>query len=481
MRLLLRSPVHFLLRLLLRLSLFPLFFWSGPLWAKKSSPPRTVFVQLFEWPWDDVAKECETYLGPHGFSAVQVSPPQEHLQWSGNPWWERYQAVSYKLESRSGNESEFVDMIQRCQKSGVDIYADVLMNHMAGMGEGFGFAGTPFTHFQYDGLYSYDDFHHCGRNGNDHIVNFFDLYELQNCMLVNLADLKTESKKVQKTLANYINHLVDLGVKGLRIDAAKHIPAVDIRQTLNLVSKKVYSFQELIINSGEPLNVYDYLVNGDVTAYGYPFRVGAAFHQLQLSELWKVSQFFPASEDAIVFLENHDLQRAVDGSSLTGYLRDPNLFRLAQVFMLTWPYGYPQVFSGFEFSDYDQGPPVDLDLRVKPVLDDKGRCQAPWTCEHRLPEVAALVQFRNLTDKEFYISQWWSLAPDQIAYVRGQSGFVVINAGKNTLKKKFTLPFPMGTYKNLLEPGTVYRVDGQGQLNLTLSPQKALVLHKDLL
>ena len=41
---------------------------------------RGVFVQLFEWSWDDVAMECEQYLGPNHFAAVQVSPVQERVQ-----------------------------------------------------------------------------------------------------------------------------------------------------------------------------------------------------------------------------------------------------------------------------------------------------------------------------------------------------------------------------------------------------------------
>src|SRR5688572_4166491 len=61
-------------------------------------PSRTAFVHLFEWKWTDVARECETYLGPKGFTAVQISPPNEH-NWvtSGDgapyPWWMRYQPV----------------------------------------------------------------------------------------------------------------------------------------------------------------------------------------------------------------------------------------------------------------------------------------------------------------------------------------------------------------------------------------------------
>src|ERR1700755_939856 len=75
---------------------------------------KTAFVQLFEWKWTDVARECETFLGPKGFAAVQISPPEEHA-WvtSGDgapfPWWMRSQPVSYRLDrSRSGTRAEFV-------------------------------------------------------------------------------------------------------------------------------------------------------------------------------------------------------------------------------------------------------------------------------------------------------------------------------------------------------------------------------------
>ena len=55
--------------------------------------PGAVFVHLFEWRWTDVARECEAYLGPAGFAAVQVSPPSEHAVLAGHPWWQRYQTV----------------------------------------------------------------------------------------------------------------------------------------------------------------------------------------------------------------------------------------------------------------------------------------------------------------------------------------------------------------------------------------------------
>jgi alpha-amylase len=70
------------------------------------------FVHLFEWKWRDIANECEQNLGPAGFAAVQVSPPQEHSITPSFDWSERYQPVSYSIaRSRSGTGAEFADMV----------------------------------------------------------------------------------------------------------------------------------------------------------------------------------------------------------------------------------------------------------------------------------------------------------------------------------------------------------------------------------
>lgn len=33
---------------------------------------RSTMVHLFEWKWDDIAAECERFLGPRGFGGIQV-------------------------------------------------------------------------------------------------------------------------------------------------------------------------------------------------------------------------------------------------------------------------------------------------------------------------------------------------------------------------------------------------------------------------
>ncbi|VDK83896.1 unnamed protein product [Cylicostephanus goldi] len=57
------------------------------------------------------------------------------IQNNDMPWWVRYQPVSYKLISRSGNEEEFKDMVDRCNKVGVRIIVDAVINHMTGVAQ----------------------------------------------------------------------------------------------------------------------------------------------------------------------------------------------------------------------------------------------------------------------------------------------------------------------------------------------------------
>ncbi|KHD88620.1 MAG: alpha-amylase [Bdellovibrio sp. ArHS] len=449
--------------------------------------PRTVFVQLFEWSWSDIAQECENYLGPAGFSAVQVSPPHEHIMWENTPWWERYQVVSYDLKSRSGDEAQFADMVRRCRAAGVDIYADAVINHATGVPGGVGFGGTKFTHYNYPGLYSYKDFHHCGRNGNDNIINYKDRYEVQNCELVDLADLATETEYVRDRLAQYLNKLLDLGVAGFRIDAAKHIPAQDLAAIYSKLKRSAYIYHEVIYDPQGPIQYGEYLPYGDVMAYDYSRTLAYGFRSKDTERLHRIADGFPDSKDSIVFVTNHDLERHDAHSVLSYNGSEQRLYRLSQVFMLAWPFGYPQLFSGFSFSTFDQGPPLTPELKSQPVFDDNGHCVAPWTCEHRLPEIAAMVDFRNQTDKAFYISNWWSNNKDQLSFSRGSFGFVAMNFSTLELERDFITSLTPGNYCNIVSSdynpltktcSQAWTVTNRGTVHAKIPAMSAIVLLK---
>ncbi|XP_009978764.1 PREDICTED: pancreatic alpha-amylase-like, partial [Tauraco erythrolophus] len=217
----------------------------GFCWAQynpNTLPGRTSIVHLFEWRWDDIALECERYLAPYGFGGVQISPPNENVivtdPWQ--PWWERYQPISYKLCTRSGNETEFRDMVTRCNNVGVHIYVDAVINHMCGASAGAGDHATCGSYFNaktedfpavpYSG-WDFNDGKCKSRSGD--IENYHDISQVRDCRLVSLLDLALEKDYVRSKVAEYMNHLVDIGVAGFRLDAAKHMWPEDVKAILD--------------------------------------------------------------------------------------------------------------------------------------------------------------------------------------------------------------------------------------------------------
>ncbi len=170
-----------------------------------------------------------------GWMGVKVYPPQESVltyEWIQNgelnPWWFMYQPVSYKLSGRHGTRKELKEMINTCRSAGVRVYADAVLNHMAGGGNdrwpdhrnggGGGYCAhwgpkdstgsSPyFTHnFQFEnstmtGQRKADEFpsvpygptdFHCERVLN----SWSDPFDLNYGWLTGLLDLNTESPYV---------------------------------------------------------------------------------------------------------------------------------------------------------------------------------------------------------------------------------------------------------------------------------------------
>ena len=114
---------------------------------------------------------------------------------------------------------------------------DAVINHMTSANSGIGTAGDHFDGVQcsYPAVpYRSSDFNdrgsgsgHCPTsNGNIH--NYNNLGEVRNCRLVGLADLAQSKEYVRSKIAGYMNHLIDLGVAGFRVDAAKHMWPRDV-------------------------------------------------------------------------------------------------------------------------------------------------------------------------------------------------------------------------------------------------------------
>ncbi|GAA0583128.1 carbohydrate-binding module family 20 domain-containing protein [Kribbella sandramycini] len=442
--------------------------------------PKDVIVQLFEWNWKSVGRECGSFLGPKGYGAVQVSPPQEHvvLPGQGYPWWQDYQPVSYKIDNtRRGTRAEFASMVSSCHAAGVKVYVDAVINHMTGGSTGgTGSAGSAYTHYNYPGIYQTQDFHHCGRNGNDDIVNYGDRYEVQNCELVDLADLATGTDYVRGRIAAYLNDLLSLGVDGFRLDASKHMPAADIAAIKARLSRPAYLVQEVIHGAGEPVTPEEYVGNGDVHEFRYGKDLAKIFNSERLAYLRTFGSPLP-SDRAVVFTDNHDTQR---GSGVLTF-RDNARYALANAFMLAWTYGTPTVMSSYEYSSHDQGPPAAADGRTTDTTCFTNR----WRCEHEWQVIANMVAFRNVT-RGTPVTRWWDNGNDVIAFGRGDKGYLVLNdEGAPVTGRSFQSNLPPGRYCDVFHgnftagtcTGPVYTVDANGWFRADVAAQDGLALH----
>jgi alpha-amylase len=468
-----------------------------------------VVVHLFEWKWTDIALECESVLGPAGFAAVQVSPPQEHsLEPPNYPWSQRYQPVSYSIaRSRSGTEAEFLDMVNRCGAVGVGIIVDAVINHMTNYpSPGVGSNGTPYTKYEYPGLYTSADFHTpCVVNDYQSAAN------VQDCELFSLPDLNTGLPSVRQKIADYLLMLARLGVAGFRIDAAKHIQQVELDSILVLVNLTLaaearplpYVFLEIAGGAGEALAPRDFFGAGyssggaaDITEFTF-VGVGNKFRNVNGEYIAQLnpngppgSQFSEAawglmpSDKAVVFLQNHDTQHQCG----IGY-RNGSVFRVANVWMLAQPYGYPSILSSYAFDcpvGNSMGPPSDAGGNTRDVTCAASLETATvgtWVCEHRDPAIRNMVGFRRAV-RGTGITHWWDNGANAIAFSRGDRGFVAITRETATVTATVATGLPPGTYCDRLTgglvgaacAGTAVVVDATGAVDLDLGSNSAIAI-----
>ncbi|XP_077978425.1 alpha-amylase 1-like [Glandiceps talaboti] len=429
-------------------------------WDTNMADNRQAIVHLFEWKWNDIASECENYLSSAGYGAVQISPPSEHrIVWDPfRPWWERYQPVSYKLTSRSGSESEFQSMVQRCNNVGVRIYADVVFNHMTGYGSDYGTAGSWYDtdSRSFPGVpYSSYDFNDWRCDGN--IDNYNDATEVRNCRLLGMVDLDHSNSYVRSQIVDFLNTMTSYGVAGFRVDACKHMWPGDLETIFgslnNLPSdtfgsgKRAFIYQEVIDQGGEPIKATDYTHVGLVTEFKYGLELGNCFYgynQLKWLSSFGESWGLLASGSAVVFIDNHDNQRGHGGGGSIITHQHAKEYKMANAFMLAWPYGVARVMSSYSFTNGDDGPPSSGDGSTNDVTCFNG----DWVCEHRWRQISEMANFRKVTAGTG-VENWWDNGSNQIAFSRGSVGFIAINGDSWNLSSSIYTGLPAGTYCNL--------------------------------
>lgn len=449
-------------------------------------------THLFEWKWNDIADECERFLGPMGYCGLQVSPVVENVISPGRPWWERYQPISYRLDTtRSGTEKEFQSMVARCNAANVRVYVDVIINHMSGAErKGVGTGGS-----EYNGEtasfpavpYSQSDFNTCQNCGGCCCINaWMDTNMVRNCRLSSLLDLNQKVSNVQNRITEFLNRLIGYGVAGFRVDAAKHMWPSDLQTIFDRLSdlrsdvfgagKRPFMFLEVIdMNQNGEVRAQEYAQLGRITEFRYCSKIRES-----ASALWSIPGLYDQGwgmlepQDAFIFVDNHDNQRGhgAGGDVLT--YKKPREYKIAQAITLAQTYGWPRVMSSFAFTNTEEGPPHNDDWSTKNVvINADGSCGNGWVCEHRWRAIAGMAGFAKAANGQ-PMTNWWSEG-NKAAFSRGNKAFIAIT-NEGTLDRTFQTGLPPGDYCNVIEgcptpsgcSGKTFNVDSSGRARIII-------------
>ncbi|MGN1393002.1 MAG: alpha-amylase family glycosyl hydrolase [Succinivibrionaceae bacterium] len=407
----------------------------------KNYESEMVIVHPFQWTYDNLAKECTEYLGPAGVDGIQISQPAEHIN-RRDVWWAVYQPINFKnFTTMTGNEQQLRNMIKVCNEAGVKVFADAVLNQR-GSGSGTGLGGSHYgngSNYQ-DGFDASDFRTSCTIGG------YTDANHVRTCCLSGMPDTRTDNPSTQDKIAGYLKTLMDMGIYGFRIDAAKHMGYTDIEAILSKTAQKAGRrppvYQEVIGADREAEDIqpikYTGVDNAVVTDFSYVGKMTNAFDYANYGEALNLGTAFD-SNNAQVFVNNHDneAKRCSAGTCSMGTQNNPR-YTLAQSWLVVWPVGkVRQVYSGYSFSQHDPAGPIAAE-----------RCQGGWLCQHREPIVLNAFRFARATRGQGVTTKGYDNGALWIN--RGNKGFYVMNTTGSEFEREFTVELPDGDYKNIL-------------------------------
>ncbi|WP_217512461.1 alpha-amylase family protein [Vibrio metschnikovii] len=401
-----------------------------------SSQPTDVILHVFDWPYAKVTEHASK-IAKAGYKAVLVSPPMKsYQQSSGTPWWQRYQPQDYRvIDNQLGNTSTFQAMVASLDALGLWVYADVVFNHMAN-------ESTHRLDLQYpsdDDLNDYaqrDEYYQQQRLFGDlsqplfteddfveafGIKDWQDKWQVQNGRIsggphdAGLPTLRDNPHVVAQQQA-YLLALKAMGVKGFRIDAAKHMTIEHLKRVWSEeIIHDVHIFGEIITDGGATKAEYKlflepYLEQTRLGAYDFPL-FQTVFNALQpkgsLKALIDPYCFGEAlsKERAITFAITHDIP---NNDVFMDLVMPETLESLAYSYILGRDGGVPLIYT-------------DLNPSGLCARNGKPRWQNAW-CD---PKILAGIAFHNQMHGLPMLPI--EASDDLFVFRRGEQGVVIIN------------------------------------------------------
>ena len=265
------------------------------------------------------------YIKGMGFDAIWISPIVENYAGS----YHGYHLTNlYNFNTNFGTEDDFKNLITQCHNRDIWVMVDVVANHVGPVGT------------DYSQVYPF--------NSADHYHDYCDItdwtnqWQIENCRLSGLPDLKQENDWVTQTLLDWISNLISTyNIDGIRIDTIMEVPQWFWDKFRS--SAGVFQIGEAF--NGDISYVADYQNHLD-SVFNYPlyYTIQSSFcgSFTNLEGYWFNSRpIYPAPQYVATFVENHDNPRFLNRCN------DRSKFTNAAIFSLLWE-GIPVFYYGGE-------------------------------------------------------------------------------------------------------------------------------------
>lgn len=189
-----------------------------------NSTNTETILHVWSWNFPTIAENMKQ-ISDAGFTMLQTSPVNQCFSPEGGNikildekegnWYHYYQPTDWTIGNNIlGTEEEMKAMLDSAKKYDIRVLVDVLPNHTAfdiylvadGFYEAVGGRDKMFHTKGLEGIQDYNDRTQCTQQG-----------------VGGLPDVNTENPLFQKYYMEFVNKLINMGVRGFRYDTAKHI------------------------------------------------------------------------------------------------------------------------------------------------------------------------------------------------------------------------------------------------------------------
>ena len=439
-------------------------------------------LHVWSWNFPTIAENMKQ-IADAGFTMIQTSPVNACFSPEGGNikildekegnWYHYYQPTDWTIGNNIvGTEAEMKAMLDSADKYDIRVLVDVLPNHTA-------FDIDLVTDEFYAAVGGRDKMFHT--HGLEGIVDYNDRTQCTHQGVGGLPDVNTENPLFQKYYMQFVNKLVEMGVRGFRYDTAKHIGVhsdpldteAGVKEndfwdvatgrkevlgvSLSIPYDSLFVYGEVLQDKNVPEEEYASYFGQTASSYGHVLREVLAKRSAKDIDLldW---YHRAAPEYLTTWVESHDTYcNANESAGLT----DAQI-RTGWVFLTARQNGTPLFYSR------------PMNSTRENYFGDN-LLGARGNDEFFHPEVVAVNKFRQSMEGQVEDVQ---IAEDGEVIVvnRGDKGAAIINFALESNDVSLATALPDGEYKDQVY-GTAFVVEN-GVLKGTAQPETTYILSR---